>query len=214
MVGPMLLWLVVAGLGVIGARRVWAGYADVPAGIRTLTAREYAAVRSAAAVIYPDGGAIAISAMGALVPSYVDRFVRAQTRRNRQLMRLLFFAVEHGTLVFPVHGPRGWRRFSSLTADQQLAYLEGWRLSEMPARRLIFTSLRAIVSMGYFAAPEVLRALGLAPRDIPRSVLDVDLLWPAVGAHPRSIPFAAADVTGPADPTPLGPEGPLHPDYR
>ena len=53
----------------------------------------------------------------------------------------------------------GWRRFSALDAERRGAVLEGWRRSRWFARRLVFTSLRAIVTQAYFADPAVLRAL-------------------------------------------------------
>lgn len=214
MLAPVLVWLFIAGLLGLGIGRFFLGYPGTPVGARTLPAREYQTARAAALVIYPEGGAIAASADSARVALHADRFVGAQTRSNQILMHLLFIAVEHATLVFPSHGPRGWRRFSSLDPDQQLAYLEGWRQSELAPRRLVFMSLRAILTMGYFADPSVLRSLGLAPREIERRVVAADLLWPAVGERPESIPYTEADVNGRGDLPPLGPSEPLHPDYR
>lgn len=215
MVARMLGWIVVVASMGLGFRRFFLGYPARPSGARTLAAREIHTVRLAGRTIYPEGGAIAASADRAGLALHADRFVGAQTARNRILMRLLLVAIEHATLVFPAPGPRGWRRFTALEPDQQLAYLDAWRYSELPARRLVFVSLRAILTMGYFASPEVLRSLGLAPREIRRVVTEADLLWPAVGEHPQSIPFTRADVTPPGDArTPLGPTGAIHPDYR
>ncbi|MDG2305144.1 MAG: hypothetical protein P8R42_10890 [Candidatus Binatia bacterium] len=210
----VLLWFFIAGLLIMGVRRFFLGYPATPVGVQTLPAREYQTARAAALVIYPEGGAISASADSARVGLHADRFVGAQATSNQILMHLLFIAVEHATLVFPSHGPRGRRRFSSLDPDQQLAYLEGWRQSQLAPRRLVFMSLRAILTMGYFADPGVLRSLGLAPREIERRVVEADLLWPAVGEHPASIGFRQADVNGRGDLPPLGPAEPLHPDYR
>lgn len=215
MLSAMFLWLVAIALGALGIRRFFAGYSAAPVGVRTLSAPEYQTASAAAQVLYPEGGAIAASGGSARVALHTDGFVGAQTSGNRILMRLLLVLIEHATLVFPAHGPHGRRRFSALDSEQQLAYLEGWRGSETAARRLVFTSLRAILTMGYFADPEVLRSLGLAPRDIERSVIEADLLWPPIGEHPRSIPFSARDLTGRVEEgRPLGPTGPLHPDFR
>ncbi len=210
----MLLWLALLALIAIGFRRFLVGYPAPPVGVTALAAREYETARAAAEVIYPKGGPIDASGDTAHVAMHSDRFVGAQTRSNRILMALLFIAVEHATLVFPARGPRGWRRFSSLSPDQQLAYLQGWQQSELAPRRLVFMSLRAILTMGYFADAEVLGALGLRPREILSPVLEVDLLWPAVGQHPETIRFTRADVTGPGTSTPLGPSGSVHRDYR
>ncbi len=211
----MLGWIVVVALAGLGFRRFSLGYPARPVGASTLGAREIHTVRIAGRTIYPEGGAIAASADRAGLALHADRFVGAQTGKNRILMRLLLVAIEHATLVFPAPGPRGWRRFTALEPDQRLAYLDAWRHSELPARRLVFVSLRAILTMGYFANPEVLRSLGLAPREIPRVVTEADLLWPAVGEHPQSIRFTRGDLTPPGDArAPLGPTGTIHPDYR
>lgn len=214
MVGAMVGWLALLGILGWGFSRVFLGYPARPVGVTTLAARELATVRAAARVIYPDGGANPASGESARVALHTDRFVAAQPASNRLLMRLLFFAVEHATLVFPADGPSRWRRFSSLGGDQQLAYLEDWRQSELPARRLVFMSLRAIVTMGYFADASVLRSLGLAPREIDSSVIEADVLWPAVGEHPQDIRFTRADLTPPSEPRPLDDATPLHADFR
>lgn len=210
----MLAWLALLGLLGWGFSRVFLGYPARPVGVRTLAARELATARAAARVIYPEGGAIAASGESARVALHTDRFVGAQPASNRRLMRLLFFATEHATLVFPAPGSGGWRRFSSLGSDQQLAYLEGWRQSELPPRRLVFLSLRAIVTMGFFADASVLRSLGLAPREIDSPVIEADALWPAVGQHPHDIRFRIGDLTPPRESGPLRDDTPLHPDYR
>ncbi len=210
----MLAWILPFGVLLAGLRRLLVGYPAAPIGVQTLAAREYHVARIAAAVLYPPRGPIAASGDEARVALHTDRFVAAQTAPNRILMRLLLTLVEHATLVFPPHGPRGWRRFTSLSPDQQLAYLDGWRQSIHPQRRLVFLSLRAILTMGYFAHPGVLRDLGLAPRAIESPVIPADLLWPRVGRSPASIRPSPADLTGEPDTTPLGAEGPLHPEYR
>jgi hypothetical protein len=122
--------------------------------------------------------------------------------------------------VFPAPGWDGWRRFSALDAARRGAVLEGWRTSRFFPRRLVFTSLRAIVTQGYFADPAVLRALSLAPRAIEAPVHAADALYPPIGAGRDAIRFtrAAVEVHGPLDRPPagepLGPHGPLHPAYR
>ncbi|MEW6273481.1 MAG: hypothetical protein AB1689_29735, partial [Thermodesulfobacteriota bacterium] len=121
--------------------------------------------------------------------------------------------VEHGTLLFPAPG-FGVARFSSLREDRQVAYLESWQKSRLLQRRLVFVSLRAILTMGYFADPAVLRALGLAPRALTTPVIEADLLWPRIGASPESIALRREDVTAGPDGLSLGVEGPLHPGYE
>jgi hypothetical protein len=127
-------------------------------------------------------------------------------------MRLLLLLVEHATLVFPAPPPRGRRRFSALAPAQRVAALEGWRASRFFARRLVFTSLRALLMMGYFAHPAVLRQLRLAPYAIDTPVVEADLLFPRVGAHPDTIRYTEAELTPRRPAAPLDLDGPLHPD--
>ncbi|MEN8161979.1 MAG: hypothetical protein ABFS41_18060, partial [Myxococcota bacterium] len=168
----------------------------------------------------PRGGAVPPSALDAGVPAWCDRWLGVLPAGTRALVRALFALVEHATLVFPAPGWDGWRRFSALDPARRADALEGWGTSRWFARRLVFTSLRAIVTQAYFADPTVLRALSLAPREIeaPRHVADA--LYPPIG-QPKSAIRVASDAVEVHDPLdlppalePLGPHGPLHPAYR
>ena len=79
----------------------------------------------------------------------------------------------------------------------------------------MFASLRAILTMGYFAFPPVLRQLGLAPYADPhaRSARPISGIR---GSAPRarSIRLSRADLTPPSDGTPIPLDAPLHPAYR
>ncbi len=157
--------LVLAFSGWVLVRVFW-GHAPPVASLQSLSRREAAFVRAAAAAIFPPGGAISYSGGEARIAVHTDRWLAQVEPRMRVLMRLLFFLVEHATLFFPAPGLDGFRRFSSLRLDQRAAVLEGWRTSRMGPRRLVFQGLRAIVTMGYLSHPPVLRELGLAPRAI------------------------------------------------
>lgn len=212
MVVGMWLLLLAGALG-YGAYRFLAGYPAPPIRCAALAPREYATVAAASLASYPRGGAIEPSGLDAGVPAHVDRFVAAQQPATRLLIRLLFALVEHATLLFPAPRRGGMRRFSALDEAQQVAYLRGWQGSRLLPRRLVFVSLRAILTMGYFADPAVLRSLGLAPRDFPTPVREADLLWPRVGEPRGSIRHRAGDVAPYGVEAPLGIAGPLHPDF-
>ena len=94
-----------------------------------------------------------------------------------------------------------------------MAALEGWQRSRFFSRRLVFTSLRAVLTMGYFAHPAVLRELRLAPYAIRVPVGDPDLLYPPIGQGPEAIAYGPDDRTPASDGSPLDLDGPLHPDY-
>jgi len=213
MVRAMWVWIALAAALAWAVRRFAWGYRRPPAALRCLTAREYATLAAAANATFPPGGAIVPSGTEAGVPQHTDRFVAAQQPATRILMRLLFVLIEHATILFPGPGRHGRRRFSSLGTEQQVAVLDGWRRSRLFPRRLVFTSLRAILTMGYFADPAVLRQLGLAPRDIARRTCAADPLWPRIGETPTSVRSTIVDFS-PSEPLPpLGVSGPLHPDF-
>jgi len=210
----MWFWGLTA-LAAATAWRVFRPYPAPPAGLRVLGAREYAFVSAAAQAMFPPGGALAPS--GASVPGYVDGFVAERPAQLRLLMRLLFFLCEHATLVFPapLSGSRlgGMRRFTGLSVEARGAYLDGWGESRLAARRLVFTSLRAILTLAYLGDPAVVRELGLAPKAIDTPVCQADLLWPRAGLARERIAYGPGDVTAPSAGVPLAPDAPLHPDY-
>jgi len=163
--------------------------------------------------MFPPGGHIRSSGLDADLPAYVDRWMAVSQRRVRLLMHLLFFFVEHATLFFPAPRPRRRRRFSSLSLEQRVAVLEAWGGSRLYLRRLIFMSLRSILTMGYFAHPPVLRQLGVAPFAIETAVCEADLLYPPIGMLPADISYTRGDLTTERDSTPLPLDAPLHPDF-
>jgi hypothetical protein len=183
----VLSWIALVIVAALASRRVALGYSPPAPGVGYLGRIDHAVVTAAAEAIFPRGGAIERGGLDARIPWHVDQFFGAQPARNRLLMRLLFLLVEHGTILFPPPGRGRLRRFSALTREQQLAYLEGWQTSRLSSRRLVFTSLRSILTMGYFADRGVLDALGLAPRPIETPWIAADLLWPSIGAEPNAI---------------------------
>lgn len=200
--------------------RVLGGYPRQAGPMRRLSRREAAFVAAAAEAMFPRGGAVPPSGLDAGVPAWTDRWLDALPAATRLLVRCLFALVEHATLLFPAPGWDGWRRFSALDAERRGAVLEGWRTSRWFLRRLVFTSLRAIVTQGYFADAAVLRALGLAPLAIEAPVTAADALYPPIGRPKSAIRFSSAQVTvhGPLDRPPAGEPlatgDPLHPAYR
>ena len=209
----MLGLAILLAAGAYGAWRLSARYARPAAGrFRILAPREAAFVEAAAETLFPSGGELAPSGREARVPEWVDAYLALQPARGRRLMRLLFCLVEQATILFAAPGRGGRRRFSSLDPAQRVAHLEGWQRSRFFPRRLVFTSLRAILTMAYFADPAVLRGLELAPFRVRVPVGEADLLYPPIGRPRSAIRFGPADLTPPSDGTPLL-GSPLHPDY-
>jgi hypothetical protein len=192
---------------------VFAGYPPPPRPFKVLKRREVALLTATANATFPAGGGVPPSGGEADIAGYTDRWLAILHGRIRLLMRLLFFLMEHATLFFPAPGPRGRRRFSSLSSDQQVAALEGWRTSSLYPRRTVFASMRAILTMGYFAHPPVLRQLRLAPLDLDTPVCAADLLYPSIGRTPGTIPYGPDDITPPSDGVPVDLDGPAHARY-
>ena len=207
----MLLWLALGTAFGYAGVRIFAGYPPAD-GFRFLARREVAFLGAAADAMYPPGGPLLPSGSEARISATLDAYLGIVPSRMRGLMRLLFFLLEHATLVFAAPPPRGRRRFSALSAAQREAVLEGWHGSRWFPRRLVFTSLRALLTNAYVADPAVLRHLGLAPFAVETPVCEADLLYPPIGRPKSAIRHAQA--TPPSDGTPLDPAAPRHPAYR
>jgi hypothetical protein len=204
----MLGWMLAALVFGWAVARVCLGYPPAAGDCARLRRGERALLAAVAEAVFPPGGAIPCSGLDARILPYVDGLMLRAHPRPRRLMRLLFFLFEHGTLVFPAPGGlRGRRRFSSLDLERRIAALESWAGSRLSARRLAFGSLRAIVTLGYFAHPPVLRQLGLAPWAIDSPVCEADLLYPRVGAHPDTISLTRADLTPASAAVPIDRQG-------
>jgi hypothetical protein len=197
--------------------RVAGGYPKSDLTLRVLTAREAGFLVAASDAAFPPGGPLAISGCEAGVPTHVDRWLALLPHRTRTLVRLLLAFFEHATLLFPAPRSRllgdGFRRFSRLTPVQRGAVLEAWGRSPWRVRRIVFTSLRTLLTSAYFASPGVLRATGLAPLDFETPVVDADLLYPRIGAHRDTIRWQPEDRERGVPRTPLDAHGPLHPAY-
>ena len=204
--------LLLVALGYAGAR-IFLGYP--PQGGRALSRREWATVDAVAGALFPAGGGVAPSGAEAGVAAYADRLVAAQPPRQRTLMRALFFLLEHATLFFPAPGGlSGFRRFSSLRVEQRVAVIESWQTSGIFLRRLVFTSIRAICALGYFADPAVLRALHLAPYAIDSPIVEADLHYPRIGESRASVTLGEEDLTVARDAAPIALDAPLLAGYR
>jgi hypothetical protein len=209
----VLFWLILAFVLAYSTWRLFLGYPRVRESYRLLAPREVAFLDSAAAAVFPPGGAIPLAGADAGLPRYADGFLTSLPAHLRLQVRAMLMLFEQATIFFPAPGPRGRRRFSALSPEQQVAVLAGWSGSRLFLRRIAFTALRAVLTMGYLAHPNALRAVNLAPLDVDSPVCEADLLYPRIGGLPDEIALTSADLTPPSDGTPLRPDGPLHPDF-
>jgi hypothetical protein len=183
----MAAFLLIGVLLGCGAVRFSLGYPRAP-GFRRLAPREVAFLQAAGDALFPPGGLVPPSGSDAQVAARLDAYLGIVPPRMRRLMRLLFVLVEHATLLFPA---------------QRSAVLEGWRRSRLVPRRIVFTSLRALITNAYLADPVVLAHLGLSPWVIETPATEADDLYPPIG-RPRS-------AIRPRAPAPPGATAPLDP---
>jgi hypothetical protein len=208
----VLPWLLLIVFVAWAFRRLLLGYPRPRAVHRVLAPRDAAFLDAAAEATFPPGGAIPLSGLEADLPGYTDRFLDPLPGHLRLQVRAMFALFEQSTIFFPASGTGGFRRFSSLTPEQRVEALRGWSRSRFFPRRLAFTALRAVLTMGYLGHPVAMRSVRLAPLDFPSPVCEADLLYPRIGAHPDTIVYGEADLWR-SDGTPLDPHGPVHPDY-
>lgn len=208
----MIVWSLVALFAAYSVWRLFFGYPRPRGSHRLIAAREAAFLDAAAEATFPPGGAIPLSGRDADLPGYADGFLASLPKHLRLQVRAMFMLFEQATIFFPAPGRGGRRRFSSLTPEQRVAVLAGWSESSLFLRRLAFTALRAVLTMGYLGHPVAMRAVRLAPLDFASPVCEADLLYPRIGARPETIAFTEDDLSR-SDGTPLDVDGPVHPDY-
>lgn len=210
----MILWLVIAIAALMAASRIFFGYPKTSEASSVLAPREVALISSVAEVMFPAGGAIPFSGLDAKIPRYADRFLAALEPSVRIQIRALFALFEHVTIFFPAPGWRGFRRFSSLNLEQREVVMQGWSQSPVFLRQIIFTALRAVLTMGYLGHPTVMRHLRVAPFEIESPICEADLLYPLIGSHPDQHPLRDAAITPPSTGIPVDIDGPIHPSFR
>ena len=199
-----LAWAVARAVG---------GYGPRDPGLRLLSAREARFFAAAADAAFPPGGELPPSGTDAGVVTHLDGWLALLPRRNQLLIRLLVVFFEHATLLFPATGRGGRRRFTSLGAEQRIALLDDWNRSRLRPRRIVFASLRTLLTSAYFASPAVMRATGVAPLAFETPVVEADLLYPPIGQPRSAIRWRQEDLARPVARTPLDPHGPLHAAY-
>jgi hypothetical protein len=209
----VIIWLLISFAVLLTARRVFSGYPKGAEEYSVLAPREVEFISSVSEVMFPAGGAIPFSGLDARIPRYADRFLAALEPPQRLEIRVLFAVFEHATLFFPGPGWNGFRRFSSLDLEQREVAMQGWSQSSVFLRQMIFTALRAVLTMGYLGHPTVMSHLRVAPLDFETPICDADLIFTEIGAHPDDNPLRDAETTPPSTGIPLDIEGPAHPDY-
>ncbi len=167
-----MFWLGVL-VGVVGTwvfREVFLGYSAPPAGFKVLGRKSYTVVCTIGEALLPEGGDIPFSAKQARVPEFIEEYMSGVPALTRRLIKMLFFLMEHATYLFAFTT----QRLSKLDVEKRIKYLDGWERSRFYARRLAFTSLRAIYGMAYIGNPDVEKAMGFRITSKCREALIVE----------------------------------------
>ncbi len=145
-------------------REVFLGYPPEVMGSRWLSAKEQAVTAAAAQTLFPAGGVLP-SGVDAGTVGYFDHMMGELQPVARFQIHLLLFFVEHAPTVLALRP-----RFTRMTASSRVALLRAWSRSSIYFLRVVFTSLRTLLCIGYMADDGVLDRLGAQPKLDPFGV--------------------------------------------
>src|SRR5512142_1129788 len=112
---------------------------------------EQAVVAACADAMFPPAGPIPVSGTDAGLVAYVESYLAGLPRSQRLLVRLLFLFIQLSPWLFGPHRSR----FTRLRPAERIRVFEDMAVSRVYFRRIAFLSMRAIMTMGYFACPLV-----------------------------------------------------------
>ena len=119
-------------------------------------------VAACADTLFPPNGPIPVSGTEAGLVTYMAAYLRKLPTGRRLLIRLLFLFVQLSPLVF---GPRR-ARFTRLRHEDRVRVLDEMSGSSIYLRHVAVLSLRTLLTMGYFACPEVAAAIIRRPKEV------------------------------------------------
>ena len=112
---------------------------------------EQTMIAACADAMFPPAGPIPVSGTQAGLVAYVDTYLKGLPWAQRVLVRLLFLFIQLSPWLF---GPRR-SRFTRLSPADRIRVFGDMAVSTIYFRRVAFLSMRAIMTMGYFACPLV-----------------------------------------------------------
>jgi hypothetical protein len=147
-----------------------------------LNAGEAQLIAAAADAFFPPDGPIPRSGAEAGCVAWFERYLGLSDRRQRLLIRAMLLFVQLAPLLF---GPER-RRFTRASPAARLAFLQRASTSRIYFLRVVFLSLRAMMTMAYLADEMVIAAIGMhADRD-PFGLGDVPPLERAPAPAPAA----------------------------
>jgi hypothetical protein len=115
-----------------------------------------ATIRAYADALFPADGPIPISGSEAGAVEYMRKYLERSQPRQRRLIRLLIVSSELGPLLF---GPKR-KRFTQLSRAERQDFIARGYASRIYLRRVTVLTMRALLTMAYFANERVIAAIG------------------------------------------------------
>lgn len=134
----------------------------------TLNRMEQALVSAVADALFPPGGLFPLSGSEAGMVEYFDGYLRRCHGPEGFLLRLLLLFTELSPFAF---GPRR-APFSRLSLAHRTRFLQEAFKSRIYFRRVAFTSMRALMTMGYLSNRQVADHMGFVPNPDPFGLND------------------------------------------
>lgn len=148
-------------LGVAGATLRQLGRYPAPTqDFRQLDAKSAAIFAVFGDFLVPPGGALPGSGGDAITLARLDLQLDAMPLETRDLILWLPLVFEHGTALDRL----GSRCLCALSAPERHAYLTDWASATDLLRSQLFVAMRTLYGMAYFERPDVIAAMGIAPR--------------------------------------------------
>ncbi len=172
MIEALIVILVLGTLLELGLiLRLVVGYPDPERELRGLGRGSYAFVKAAGETLFPPGGALPPSSEDVDVPGYLDGWMAELPPKQQFMIKMLFLAVEQGTLIWGPGLSGKLRRCSGLSVEERATYLGRVEQNPLFLVRALLAALRTVFSFAYLDRPPVQEALGIDPKpcDMPPS---------------------------------------------
>lgn len=139
--------------------------------MKCLTQSEARTVRAIGQTLFPRGNELGIDGLDAGITNYIDTYLADLTVWERTKVRALFAAIEFGPAARSMDKSR---RFSSVSVDERLEYLEAWAHSALVLRRMAYKALRYLMGLAYISSGAVASQIGIEETDLgdPREHLE------------------------------------------
>ncbi len=125
--------------------------------LKVFDQKMYSIVRAIAETIIPPGGAFDVDPQAVDPVLLFDNYIDGLSRLQLKAIRAIISAIEYAPLVTRL------TRFTKMSPDQRLSYLQGWEKSRILSKRNIFLLLKMLIMMSYYSDDTVAEAIQYHP---------------------------------------------------